>query len=155
VWRQLLDPALERVNDELRGEGREGKEVDEGSSRRGVGKESEESERLMVWRGVENQRQRTVWVSAFDTAQVVNIMNISLNCSAGDTQLYHHSQYLDAWWEELRELRCTSLLRHPADDLNALLDDVVAVTVVHAAKEDRRVLELAHQRDETLGGDVF
>jgi hypothetical protein len=45
---------LERVNDELRGEGGP-KEVDEGSSRGGVGKESEESERLMVWRGVESK----------------------------------------------------------------------------------------------------
>jgi hypothetical protein len=70
--------------------------VDQGSSRGGVGKESEESERLMVWRGVESKRQRIGGGIAFDTAQVVNIMNISVNSSACDTQLYHRIQYLDA-----------------------------------------------------------
>ena len=63
--------------------------------------------------------------------------------------------YLYARREELREFRSGRFFGHSAHDFDALLDDVVAVAVVHTAQEHWRILELAHQCDQALGGYVL
>ena len=50
--------------------------------------------------------------------------------------------YLDAAGEELGQLGSAGVLGNTAHDLDALLDHVVAVAVVHASQKNRRVLEL-------------
>lgn len=63
--------------------------------------------------------------------------------------------YLYARGEELRQLRSGRLFGHSAHDLDALLDHVVAVAVVHATQQHGRVLELTHKGDQALGGHVL
>ena len=63
--------------------------------------------------------------------------------------------YLYARGEELRQLRSGRLFGHSAHDLDALLDHVVAVAVVHTAQQHWWVLELAHECNQALSGYVL